>query len=222
MDCSGCESSSSSSSGSSGSNRGEASPLLVGVRESSSDQEMRLGSDSDRELRLDALEADPLEGKLSLPEAEKEEDVDEESGCVGARRWHPGRTVGDWFGAGNSSTEQSQILIVNVVIVLRSLSRNVLEALNSAIGVGGRTTARSLRCAAGLLRLSTAAIWRCYKAAEERNWVPVRSDRDALGAGDGPEIPHSGEQALRSVPIHCCQCEALAVGRLSSHEAESS
>ena len=192
MDGSGCESSSSSG-GSSGSNRGEASPLLVGVRESSSDQEMRLGSDSDRELRLDALEADPLEGKLSLPEAEKEEDVDEESGCVGARRWHPGRTVGDWFGAGNSLTEQCQILIVNVVIVLRSLSRNVLEALNSAIGVGGRTTARSLRCAAGLLRLSTAAIWRCYKAAEERNWVPVRSDRDALGAGDGPEIPHSGE-----------------------------
>ena len=129
-----------------------------------------------------------------MPEEEGDDtlEVDEDGGVVGSRRWQPGSTVGDWFAAENPLMDQSQILIVNVAIVLRSLSRNVLGALCSAIGVGGRTTSQALRCASGLLRLSTAAIWRCYKAMEKQNWVPLRSDH-GFGPVDSHEFPHGLE-----------------------------
>ena len=58
----------------------------------------------------------------------------------------------------------------------------------------------SLRCASGLLCLSTAAIWRCYKAVEAQNWVPVQSD-NCLGP-DRSQEPHCGlepEKVMRTL-----------------------
>ena len=135
---------------------------------------------------------------------------------VGARSWRPGVDVGEWVGREHPLQEQSQVLVANVALALRSLAQNLLGPLCQAIGLGSSSSPRYLRIASGLLRLSGSAIWRCTQALARAGFVPVPrppvdsdcGSRNGLGPNDS--TTNTNEQSELLVLVRSALASTLS------------
>ena len=113
-----------------------------------------------------------------------------EPGLVAAGGWCPGWSVGAYIGRDRPLDAQAQVLVANVVLVLKQVPRSILRPFAEAVlpNCSATLTSLALRGAVGCLRLSG---WRIYNALRElklRQWVPKgKATASSRQGGTGPE-----------------------------------
>ena len=121
-----------------------------------------------------------------------DDDITEE--IVSSRTWRPGWTAGQWIGGKiRILSESSQVLIVNVFLVLQRIP----DGLRSQLGSYFRTHEESgsshktyaLRAAEGLLRLSASRVWRVVTKVKANSWKPLPTDGFVP-----PAVPNTARQ----------------------------
>ena len=150
----------------------------VGDVGTSADVEME---DRDAGLEVDPDTSDDDEGSEWKFVSRKDEMADQPSNAVGAKGWVPGQGVGEYIGRLAPPDAQCQVLIANLVCVLRLLPKFALQNLAQALEVRSRDGVFGV--AGKLLCLDVSRIRRLMAALEESKWVPGEAKAaSALGA----------------------------------------
>ena len=132
---------------------------------------------------------------------------DDDTVVIGARKWIPGYTCGQWVERGSPLLMQSQVLVANVALVCRRCS---LEALRKLLGAckTKSTFPLFIRAAAMLLCLSCARVYRNFKALADTSWKPEEKE---LPRGDTLKENAKPTVVLKTL-VRAALSESLAGG----------
>ncbi len=139
-------------------------------------------------------------------------DVEDDGGSVGPGGWVPGSSCGSWVGPDAPLAEQSQVLLVNVMLNFQKLPRDVLRYVFGNVPPSG-TVPMALGLAARFLCMSPSRVWRAFKAVSNRLWAPVPlADRNLPRGAQDLENPLDGlgELRLLTTLVRSALAETLA------------
>ena len=113
----------------------------------------------------------------------KDQKADGHSRVVGAKGWIPGQDVGGWVGRLAPLCPQSQVLLGNVICVLRSLPKPALQDLAKALNVRDRDSV-VFGIAGKLFCLDERRLRRAMSVLESSEWVPVEAKQNGVDSAN--------------------------------------